>query len=88
MSIRFKLIIPILLVVLLLLSSLSILLYQLVKQEMHHKELSTIEVARIAMENSLTSREVAEEVMEREMIGQSVLVSYIASLPNTDFSLI
>lgn len=88
MSIRYKLIIPILIVVLVLLASLSILLYQLVKQEMNHKELSTIEVVKIAMENSLTSREAAEEVMEREMIGQSVLVSYIASLPHTDFALI
>jgi len=88
LSIRYKLILPILTVVLLLFVSLSTLLYQIVKQEMHDKELSTIEMVRISMENSLTSRVAAEAVMEREMIGQSVLVSYIASLPGTDYTLI
>lgn len=46
---------------------------------MVQKERTTIEVVRIAMESGIMARQVAEEVMEREMVAQATLTSYIVN---------
>jgi methyl-accepting chemotaxis protein len=76
-SMKYRTIIPIILIVVVLMSATMFFVYRQVDRSVHDKGLTTVEVMRIAMESALTSRKTAEEVMEREMLGQAVLTSYI-----------
>ncbi|MFC0212676.1 methyl-accepting chemotaxis protein [Paenibacillus chartarius] len=76
-SIKSKAAFPILIIVSIIMGAVSYWTYQLVDQTITMKGRTTVEVIRIAIEDALTARQTAEAVMEREMIGQSYLASYI-----------
>ncbi|MCD1258418.1 methyl-accepting chemotaxis protein [Paenibacillus athensensis] len=88
MSIQFKIIIPILLVTTLLMSAIAFFVYSFVEDSMHQKGLATVEAARIGLESAITARKTAEDVMEREMLAQAKLVSYVMDTQKLTFPLI
>gem|GEM_PF-435953 len=88
MSIQFKIILPILLVTTLLMSAIAAFVYSFVESSIHQKGLATVEAARIGLESAITARQTAEDVMEREMLAQATLVSYVMDTQKLTFPLI
>lgn len=76
-SIKYKTMLPIILIVVVVMSAIMLFVYGQVNRSIQEKGRTTVEVVRIAMENAITARRTAEDVMEREMLGQAVLTSYI-----------
>jgi methyl-accepting chemotaxis protein len=85
-SMKYRTIVPIILIIVVFMSSTMFFVYQQVDKSIHDKGKTTVEVMRIAMEGALTSRKTAEEVMEREMLGQAVLTSYILQNSSLNFT--
>ncbi|WP_171686152.1 methyl-accepting chemotaxis protein [Paenibacillus planticolens] len=51
--------------------------YRQTAESLHEKGFTTLETARIGIENAYIARKATESVMEREMVGQAVLLSYM-----------
>jgi methyl-accepting chemotaxis protein len=76
-SIKYKIIWPVLIVICLVSAAMGLINYRETADSVQRKGYATLEVAIIGIENALYARKTAEEVMEKEMIGQAVLVSYL-----------
>jgi methyl-accepting chemotaxis protein len=85
LSIQYKTILPILLIITIFMLGVSYYTYRQVERSVQHKGESTVEIIRIAMENAITARKTAEDVMEKEMLSQAVLASYIVRDPAIKF---
>ncbi|WP_158289473.1 methyl-accepting chemotaxis protein [Paenibacillus flagellatus] len=77
-SIKYKIIWPILIVIALVTAAMAWVIYGETAASVERKGYTTLEAAKIGVENALYARKTAEDVMEKEMIGQAVLVSYMA----------
>lgn len=76
-SIKSKIIWPMVVIFTLVIVSMAIMIYQMTSQSVREKGMTTIEIAKIGIENAMIARQAAEEVMEQEMYGQAVLISYL-----------
>ncbi|MDF2717475.1 MAG: hypothetical protein K0R28_4400, partial [Paenibacillus sp.] len=76
-SIKYKIIWPVLILICLVSAAMGLINYRETADSVQRKGYATLEVAIIGIENALYARKTAEEVMEKEMIGQAVLVSYL-----------
>ncbi|MEF3306987.1 methyl-accepting chemotaxis protein [Paenibacillus sp. GYB003] len=76
-SIQYKIIWPVLIVICLVTTAAGAIHYRETAASVERKGFATLEVAAIGIENALYARKTAEEVMEKEMVGQAVLVSYL-----------
>ncbi len=72
-----KIIIPILTLILLITAGMNTMIYYYTSNSILQKGYTTTETIRLGVENALIARKTAEEVMEREMIGQAVMASYM-----------
>lgn len=77
-SIKYKIIWPVLIVICLVSATMGWINYRETADSIQRKGFATLEVAMIGIENALYARKTAEEVMEKEMIGQAALISYLA----------
>ncbi|UJF35004.1 HAMP domain-containing protein [Paenibacillus hexagrammi] len=87
-SIRAKIVIPIIIMIAFLMSATAYYLYVKVEESSNQKGLATVEAVRIGLESALTARKTAEEVMEHEMQGQAVLAAYMMDTQKLTFPLI
>ncbi|PWV95559.1 methyl-accepting chemotaxis protein [Paenibacillus cellulosilyticus] len=76
-SIKYKIIWPVIVVVMATIVALSVVVYQLAADSIQEKGRTTAKLAAIGLENALIARETTENVMETEMYGQATLVSYL-----------
>ncbi|WP_308637118.1 methyl-accepting chemotaxis protein [Paenibacillus silvisoli] len=76
-SIKFKIIWPLIVVIVCVLAGLSASVYQLTAKSIHDKGMTTMEMAKISIENALVARSTAEQVMEQEMYGQAAMAAYL-----------
>ncbi|WP_198299638.1 methyl-accepting chemotaxis protein [Tumebacillus avium] len=75
MSIKYKIIWPMLLVMTIVMGLMSYWIYDRTADSLQRQGFAMTETVRMGIENALVARQTAEEVMEREMIGQAVLLS-------------
>ncbi|NLK00175.1 MAG: methyl-accepting chemotaxis protein [Clostridia bacterium] len=76
-SIKYRIIWPVMLMVTLLILGMAFFIYNQSAESLHTQGLAMTEAVRQSMENALIARETAEEVMEREMFGQAVMMSLL-----------
>lgn len=76
-SIKYKIIWPVVVVVMATIIALSVVVYQLAADSIHEKGRTTAKLAAIGLENALIARQTTESVMETEMYGQATLVAYL-----------
>ncbi|WJH36953.1 hypothetical protein N6H14_15450 [Paenibacillus sp. CC-CFT747] len=77
LSLKYKIILPVMLVVTVVIAGMALILYRMTEESLLRKGASTAEVVRMSVENAMLARKTAEEVMEKEMLGQATLVSYL-----------
>ncbi|MDF2670077.1 MAG: hypothetical protein K0R67_2383, partial [Paenibacillus sp.] len=68
---------PVLIVISLVTVSMAWFIYGQTAESMKSKGFATLEVTKIGIENALYARKTAEEVMEKEMVSQAVLLSLL-----------
>ncbi|NOU68203.1 HAMP domain-containing protein [Paenibacillus sp. LMG 31461] len=76
-SIKYKIIWPLMLVLFAVSVGTAAITYQQTAESLHEKGFRTLETARIGIENAIIARKTTESVMEKEMVGQAALLSYI-----------
>lgn len=76
-SVKYKIIWPMLIVFTVVIVGMALIIYQMTLQSVRNKGFTTIEITKIGIENAFLARQTAEEVMENEMYGQAVLISYL-----------
>lgn len=76
-SIKYRIIWPVMLVVTLLICGMALFIYNQTASSLHVQGLAMTEAVRQSMENALIARKTAEDVMEREMIGQAVMAALL-----------
>ena len=76
-SIKSKILVLTLVTVVIMISLISAITYQQASNSIDVKGLALTESIKLAVENSITSREIAEDILEKEMVGQAVLISNI-----------
>ncbi|MCG7379331.1 methyl-accepting chemotaxis protein [Paenibacillus sp. ACRSA] len=76
-SIKHKIIWPIIIIFIVVISVLVLIVNQFTTKSLNNKGITTMEVAKISIENAILSRKAAENVMEQEMFGQATLISYL-----------
>lgn len=76
-SIKHKIIWPLMIVLLAVSVGTATITYQQTAESLHEKGFTTLETARIGIENALIARKTTESVMEKEMVGQAALLSYM-----------
>lgn len=75
-SMKWKMIVPILIAVVLVISSFSVYIHTVTERSIQQQGEALVESVRLGLEGAILSRDVAERIMEQEMIAQSVLVSW------------
>lgn len=76
-SIKYKIIWPLMVVLFAVSVGTATLTYQQTAESLHEKGFTTLETARIGIENAIIARKTTESVMEKEMVGQAALLSYM-----------
>lgn len=76
-SMKWKMMIPILMGVVLLIGGFAAYIYQTTMDSIHKQGEDLVESVKLGLEGAILSREVSEEIMETEMIAQSTLISWI-----------
>ncbi|WP_107841303.1 methyl-accepting chemotaxis protein [Metasolibacillus meyeri] len=76
-SMKWKMMFEIMLVVIFVIGAFSIYIYHTTSQNMKRNGEALVESVAMGMEGAIHSRLKAEEIMEKEMLGQSVMASYI-----------
>lgn len=79
MSIKYKIIWPMLLVMTLVMGVMSSWIYVRTADSLQRQGFAMTETVRMSIENARLARQTAEEVMEREMVGQAVLLSNLVA---------
>ncbi|NGZ77372.1 methyl-accepting chemotaxis protein [Saccharibacillus alkalitolerans] len=85
-SMKMKMILPLVIVMALVSSAIAGVAYKLTEDSLLRKENTTLITAKIGLENALIAQKTAEDVMEQEMIGQSVLLSYLYDRGSLDYA--
>lgn len=76
-SLKWKMIIPIFIAVIVIISAFSSYAYYSTNQNVKEQGESLVKSITLGLEGAILSRDVAEQIMEEEMIAESVLVSWI-----------
>jgi len=76
-SMKTKMILPLVIVMAIVSTTIAGVAYKLTEDSLLRKENTTLITAKIGLENAIIARKTAEDVMEQEMIAQSVLLSYM-----------
>ena len=76
-SIKHKIIWPLMVVLFVVSVGTATITYQQTAESLHEKGFTTLETARIGIENAIIARKTTESVMEKEMVGQAALLSYM-----------
>ena len=76
-SMKWKMMIPILIGVVLLIGGFAMYIYKTTEDSIRKQGEALVESVKLGLEGSILSRQVAEEIMETEMIAQSTLISWI-----------
>ncbi|WP_042473558.1 methyl-accepting chemotaxis protein [Bacillus ndiopicus] len=76
-SLKWKMMLEIMLVVVIIIGAFSIYIYHTTSQNMKSNGEALVESVAMGMEGAIHSRMEAEKIMEKEMLGQSVMASYI-----------
>lgn len=76
-SIKYKIILPLALVFLLVTSGMAVIIYQMAGASLQQKGQTLMEVAKLGIENAFIARQTAEEVMEKEMFAQATIIAYL-----------
>lgn len=76
-TLRFKIIVPITILTTLVIICISTLVYNQTARTLESQGRTTAELARISFENALTARKTAEDIMNKEMIGQATMTSLL-----------
>lgn len=82
-SIKYKIMIPVMLMVALIITGTATFIYQKTVESLQLQGLAITESLRIAVENSLTARFSSEDILDKEMIGQSVMLSLLVDKGTT-----
>jgi len=77
LSMKYKVIIPVIFTVMIVVVGMALFIYNQTVTSLHNKGLALTEATRMSIENAMIARKTAEEVMEKEMVGQSVLLSLL-----------
>lgn len=76
-SMKWKMMLPILASVILIISAFSSFIYYKTDESIEKQGIALVESIKLGLEGAILSREVSEEIMEDEMIAESVLISWI-----------
>lgn len=76
-SMKWKMMFEIMLVVVIIIGAFSVYIYYTTSHNIKSNGEALVESVAMGMEGAIHSREKAEEIMEKEMLGQSVMASYI-----------
>ncbi|BAU27039.1 methyl-accepting chemotaxis protein [Aneurinibacillus soli] len=76
-TLRFKIIVPITILTALVIICISTLVYNQTASTLESQGRATAELTRISFENALTARKTAEDIMNKEMIGQATMTSLL-----------
>lgn len=76
-SMKWKMILPILASVIFIISAFSAFIYYKTDESIEKQGVALVESIKLGLEGAILSREVSEDIMEDEMIAQSVLISWI-----------
>ena len=76
-SMKWKMMLPILASVILIISAFSSFIYYKTDESIEKQGTALVESIKLGLEGAILSREVSEDIMEDEMIAQSVLISWI-----------
>ncbi|MBP1990655.1 methyl-accepting chemotaxis protein [Paenibacillus eucommiae] len=76
-SIKYKIIWPMVVTFILVTVGMAAIIYDTAAHSIYNKGYTTMEIAKLGIENTMIAKRTAEEVMEKEMYGQAVLVSYL-----------
>ncbi|MFF5995721.1 HAMP domain-containing methyl-accepting chemotaxis protein [Lysinibacillus sp. KU-BSD001] len=76
-SMKWKMMLPILAAVILIISAFSAFIYNTTNNSIQQQGEALVESIKLGLEGAITSRDVAEKIMEEEMIAESVLISWI-----------
>lgn len=76
-SMKWKMMFPILLGVVLLIGAFATYIYLTTEKSIHQQGEALVDSIKLGIEGAILSREVSENIMEEEMIAQSVLISWI-----------
>ncbi|MBM7698388.1 methyl-accepting chemotaxis protein [Kurthia huakuii] len=82
-TVRAKIMAPITLIVVLIIAIFSLFIYTMTNNSIKQNGEALVQSVSLGLNNALTARDVAENIMEREMIGQSVMASYIINQGGT-----
>ncbi|PWK16489.1 methyl-accepting chemotaxis protein [Tumebacillus permanentifrigoris] len=83
LSIKWKLILPSLLVMTLVVACIAFLIYKETEKSLERQGLALTETVRMGMENAIVARATTEQVLEKEMIGQASMLSLLAAKGTT-----
>jgi methyl-accepting chemotaxis protein len=76
---KWKLILPSLLVMTLVVACIAFLIYKETEKSLASQGLAMTTTVRMGMENAIVARQTAEQVLEKEMIGQASMLSLLVS---------
>ena len=76
-SMKWKMMLPILASVILIISAFSSFIYYKTDESIEKQGTALVESIKLGLEGAILSREVSENIMEEEMIAESVLISWI-----------
>lgn len=76
-TVRSKIMAPITLIVVLIIAIFAWFIYNVTNNSIEKNGEALVQSVSLGLNNAVTAREVAENIMEREMIGQSVMAAYM-----------
>ena len=76
-SMKWKMMIPILISVVLIIGAFATFIFKTTNDSIQQQGAALVESIRLGIEGAVLSREVSEQIMEDEMVSESVLVSWI-----------
>ncbi|QGG48912.1 methyl-accepting chemotaxis protein [Heliorestis convoluta] len=76
-SLQIKIMVPVLVLFALIMVGMSLFIYNQTVKSKQQQGIVFTETVRLSFENAMTARQTAEEVMEREMLGQAALLSLL-----------
>lgn len=74
---RWKMMLPILVAVIVIISAFATFIYNTMNNSIQKQGAALVESIKLGLEGAILSREVSEQIMEQEMLAESVLISWI-----------
>ncbi|OEH92542.1 methyl-accepting chemotaxis protein [Bacillus solimangrovi] len=84
-SLKWKIVWPVLIVITMIISIMSMVIYRYTSEYITQQGTTITETIRIAVENTISARDYSEQILEKEMIAESVLLSLIVE-DGTDYA--